>query len=121
MKPPHPYNPFQTNTPDLHSLGSSLLGTSSLGSLALHATHSLLGARSHQQEHHHSDNDNHHHHDQHNHHHGHAEARSLLPLAILLTQHTRSLLRAHVAARRAHWYTTVSPASVLSNTSSDGQ
>ena len=98
MKPPHPYNPFQTNTPDLHSLGSSLLGTSSLGSLALHATHSLLGARSHQQEHHHSDNDNHHHHDQHNHHHGHAEARSLLPLAILLTQHTRSLLRAHVAA-----------------------
>ena len=37
-------------------------------------------------------------HQENNRHHGHAEARSLLPLAILLAQNARSLLRAHVAA-----------------------
>ena len=100
----------KTNTPirkaisnlDLHRLGRGLLRNSlltrHLRSLPLHAANRLRLARAHQQEHHHRNHNNHHNHNRNNAKDRHAEAARLLPLAVLLAQHARSLLTAHVAA-----------------------
>ena len=90
---------------DLHRLASLLLrlgsglGGSLLHVLSLHAAHSLrLSGHSHNHEDDNRNDNNRNHTQNNNHHNRHAITAGLLPHAVLLSQHARSLLRTDVVA-----------------------